>query len=54
MSKINGVAKQLSAKISYELEEEKFAPDYYSTLFEETDGIRIEVDFVPDRELPSE
>ena len=29
MSKINGVAKQLSAKISYELEEEKFAPGWF-------------------------
>jgi predicted lactoylglutathione lyase len=48
------VAKQLSAKIIHGPEEEKFAPGYYSTLFEDPDGIRIEVNFVPGKGLLSE
>ena len=48
------VAKQLSAKIIHEPEDANFAPGYYSTLFEDPDGIRIEVNFVPGKGLLSE
>ena len=48
------VAKQLSAKIIREPEEGNFAPGYYSTLFEDPDGIRIEVNFVPGKGLLSD
>ena len=41
------IAKQLSAKIIHEPEDADFAPGYYSTLFEDPDGIRLEVNFVP-------
>jgi catechol 2,3-dioxygenase-like lactoylglutathione lyase family enzyme len=45
------VARQLSARILREPEEANFAPGYYSTLFEDPDGIRIEVNFVPGKGL---
>lgn len=48
------VARQLAAKIIHEPEEENFAPGYYSTLFEDPDGIRIEVNYVPGKGLLSE
>jgi catechol 2,3-dioxygenase-like lactoylglutathione lyase family enzyme len=48
------VAKGLSAKILREPQEANFAPGYYSTLFEDPDGIRIEVNFVPGKGLLSE
>jgi predicted lactoylglutathione lyase len=48
------VAKQLSAKIIREPEEGNFAPGYYSTLFEDPDGIRIEINFVPGKGLLDE
>ncbi len=48
------VAKQLSANILREPQEANFAPGYYSTLFEDPDGIRIEVNFVPGKGLLSE
>lgn len=37
----------LGATVVREPEESGFAPGYYSTLFEDPDGIRIEVNFVP-------
>lgn len=48
------LAVQLSAKIIREPQESNFAPGYYSTLFEDPDGIRIEVNFVPGKGLLSE
>jgi catechol 2,3-dioxygenase-like lactoylglutathione lyase family enzyme len=39
---------ELDAKIVHPPEEEShFAPGYYSVLFEDPDGIRVEVNFVP-------
>ena len=37
----------LGATIVREPEEAEWAPGYYSTLFEDPDGIRIEINFVP-------
>lgn len=48
------VALQLSAKIVRAPQESNFAPGYYSTLFEDPDGIRLEVNFVPGKGLLSE
>ena len=45
------VALQLSAKIIRAPQESNFAPGYYSALFEDPDGIRIEVNFVPGKGL---
>lgn len=42
------VTSQLSAKIVHPPEDGgHFAPGYYSVLFEDPDGIRVEVNFVP-------
>ena len=41
------VALELGAKIIHEPCEDGFAPGYYSVLFEDPDGIRIEANFVP-------
>lgn len=42
------VAEELGAEIVHPPEEgSNFAPGYYSVLFEDPDGIRVEVNFVP-------
>jgi catechol 2,3-dioxygenase-like lactoylglutathione lyase family enzyme len=42
--------KELGAQIVHPPEEgSQFAPGYYSVLFEDPDGIRVEVNFVPGR-----
>ena len=43
------VAEELRARIVHPPEESGFAPGYYSVLFEDPDGIRVEVNFVPGR-----
>ena len=40
---------ELAARIVHPPEEGTFAPGYYSVLFEDPDGIRVEVNFVPGR-----
>lgn len=42
-------SEELGAKIVHPPEEGAWAPGYYSVLFEDPDGIRIEVNFVPGR-----
>ncbi len=41
------VADELHAKVVHEPEESGFAPGYYSVLFEDPGGIRVEVNHVP-------
>ena len=42
------VAEELAAKVVHGPEEgSQFAPGYYSVLFEDPDGIRVEVNYVP-------
>jgi catechol 2,3-dioxygenase-like lactoylglutathione lyase family enzyme len=41
----------IGAKIVHPPEEGAFAPGYYSVLFEDPDGIRLEANFVPGRGL---
>ena len=48
------VACELGAAIIRKPEESNYAPGYYSTLFEDPDGIRIEVNFVPGKGLLNE
>ena len=48
------VACELGATIIRKPEERNYAPGYYSTLFEDPDGIRIEVNFVPGKGLLNE
>ena len=40
-------AQELAAKIIRAPQEDQWAPGYYSVLFEDPDGIRIEANFVP-------
>jgi hypothetical protein len=41
------VVEQLKAKIIHGPQQDAFAPGYYSTLFEDPEGIRVEVNHVP-------
>ena len=41
------VVDELNARIVHPPEEGGFAPGYYSVLFEDPDGIRVEVNYVP-------
>ena len=44
------VARELGARVVHPPEQaDGFAPGYYSVLFEDPDGIRVEVNFVPGR-----
>jgi len=43
------VVRELDAKIVHAPELGEFAPGYYSVLFEDPDGIRVEVNHVPGR-----
>jgi catechol 2,3-dioxygenase-like lactoylglutathione lyase family enzyme len=43
--------KSIEAKIVHGPQEDGFAPGYYSVLFEDPDGIRLEVNHVPGRGL---
>ena len=51
VDELYALARQLGATIVREPEESEFAPGYYSTLFEDPDGIRIEVNHVPGKGL---
>lgn len=41
----------IGAKIVHGPQEDAFAPGYYSVLFEDPDGIRLEINYVPGRGL---
>ena len=48
MDAVARFAREIGAKIVHPAEEgSQFAPGYYSVLFEDPDGIRIEVNYVP-------
>ena len=49
-----GFLQQLGAKIVHPPEEGTWAPGYYSVLFEDPDGIRLEMNHVPGRGLLTE
>ncbi|MCA9503299.1 MAG: VOC family protein [Spirochaetaceae bacterium] len=49
VDEIHEVAVGLGATIVHPPREDGFAPGYYSVLFEDPDGIRIEVNHVPGR-----
>jgi catechol 2,3-dioxygenase-like lactoylglutathione lyase family enzyme len=46
--------REFGAKIVHPPEEGSWAPGYYSVLFEDPDGIRLEMNFVPGRGLLAE
>ena len=43
--------RQIGAKVIHDPEEAMWAPGYYSVLFEDPDGIRLEINYVPGRGL---
>ena len=47
-------AREFGAKIVHPPEAGSWAPGYYSVLFEDADGIRLEVNFVPGKGLLAE
>lgn len=49
IDEIHDFVKGLGARIVHPPREDGFAPGYYSVLFEDPDGIRIEVNHVPGR-----
>jgi catechol 2,3-dioxygenase-like lactoylglutathione lyase family enzyme len=48
---VHALLVRLGAKIVHPPREDGFAPGYYSVLFEDPDGIRLEANFVPGRGL---
>jgi catechol 2,3-dioxygenase-like lactoylglutathione lyase family enzyme len=48
---VHAFLRDLDARIVHPPEEGAWAPGYYSVLFEDPDGIRLEVNFVPGRGL---
>ncbi|MGH7860475.1 MAG: VOC family protein, partial [Candidatus Binatia bacterium] len=48
---VYGLARELGAKIVHPPEDGPWAPGYYSVLFEDPDGIRLEVNHVPGKGL---
>jgi catechol 2,3-dioxygenase-like lactoylglutathione lyase family enzyme len=51
VDEIYGFLKSIGANIVHPPEEGSWAPGYYSVLFEDPDGIRIEVNHVPGKGL---
>jgi catechol 2,3-dioxygenase-like lactoylglutathione lyase family enzyme len=51
VDEIYGFVKSMGAKIVHSPEDGPWAPGYYSVLFEDPDGIRIEVNHVPGKGL---
>ena len=49
IDEIHEFVQQLGANVVHPPREDGFAPGYYSLLFEDPDGIRIEVNHVPGR-----
>lgn len=48
---IHEFVSKLGAKVVHPPEEDAYAPGYYSVLFEDLDGIRLEANFVPGKGL---
>ena len=51
VDRVHEFAKELGATIVHPPEPGNWAPGYYSVLFEDPDGIRLEVNFVPGKGL---
>ena len=51
VDEIHGFLKTIGAKIVHPPEDGPWAPGYYSVLFEDPDGIRLEVNHVPGKGL---
>ena len=51
VDEIHEIAQEIGAKIIHGPQQDGFAPGYYSVLFEDPDGIRIEANHVPGKGL---
>ena len=51
---VYGLLKEIGATIVHPPEDGPWAPGYYSVLFEDPEGIRLEVNYVPGRGLLTE
>ena len=49
VDRVHEFLREVGAHIVHPPEDGPFAPGYYSVLFEDPDGIRVEVNFVPGR-----
>ena len=54
VDELHGFVSQLGAKIIRAPREDSWAPGYYSVLFEDPDGIRLEINHVPGKGLLAE
>jgi catechol 2,3-dioxygenase-like lactoylglutathione lyase family enzyme len=54
VDELYALLKELRAHIVHPPREDAFAPGYYSVLFEDPDGIRLEMNFVPGKGLLAE
>ncbi len=54
MDEIHRFLREIGASIVHAPEEGSWAPGYYSVLFEDPDGIRLEMNFVPGKGLLEE
>jgi catechol 2,3-dioxygenase-like lactoylglutathione lyase family enzyme len=51
VDELHAFLREIGAKIVHPPEDGAFAPGYYSVLFEDPDGIRLEMNFVPGKGL---
>ena len=51
VDEIHEIAVEIGARVIHPPQEDGFAPGYYSVLFEDPDGIRIEANHVPGKGL---
>lgn len=51
VDKLHAVLQELGARVVHPPEESGWAPGYYSLLFEDPDGIRLEINHVPGKGL---
>jgi len=51
VDELHALLVEMNAKIVHPPEEGPWAPGYYSLLFEDPDGIRLEINFVPGKGL---
>lgn len=54
VDKVHSLLLEMDAKIVHPPEEGPWAPGYYSLLFEDPDGIRLEINYVPGKGLLGE
>jgi catechol 2,3-dioxygenase-like lactoylglutathione lyase family enzyme len=51
VDRLHGMLRELGAHVVHPPREDAFAPGYYSVLFEDPDGVRLEMNFVPGKGL---